>query len=218
MALVLSLTPPGKESAVLESIIADLKKRNYQHTTGDVGFYYLVQALSENNRSDVLYKNTNRDTVGSYGYIIKQGWTSMPEAWDAALTSSMNHCMLGHIQQWFQQYLVGIRPDPSGPGFKKCIISPEVVGDITWCSGAHDSLYGTIKSAWKLENGQFTLDITIPANTSATVYIPAAKQSDVKEGANIAVNSEGIRFDHMEAGKAVFKVESGSYKFRVSSQ
>ena len=215
MALVLGLTPTGTESAVLESLITDLENRNYQQTTGDVGSYYLVQALSENNRSDVLYKNTNRDTVGSYGYIIKQGWTSMTEAWDASLNSSMNHCMLGHIQQWFQQYLAGIRPDPTGPGFKKCIIQPEVVGDITWCKGSHESLYGTVKTAWELKSGYFVLDVTIPANTTASVYIPAVKQSDVMEGASCAVDSEGVRFDHMEAGKAVFEVESGSYKFRV---
>ncbi len=215
MALVLGLTPPDTEAAVLESIIADLKEREYQHTTGDVGYFYLVQALSENNRSDVLYKNTNRDTVGSYGYIIKQGWTSMTEAWEATLTSSMNHCMLGHIQQWFQQCLAGIRPDPTGPGFKKCIIKPEVVGDITWCRGSHESLYGTVKTAWELKDGRFALDVTIPANTTARVYIPTVKQSDVMEGPGYAADSEGILFDRMEAGKAVFKIESGSYKFRV---
>lgn len=215
MALVLGLTPLGTESAVLESIITDLKDRNDQQTTGDVGYYYLVRALSENNRSDVLYKNTNRDTVGSYGFIVKQGWTSMTEAWDASPNSSKNHCMLGHIQQWFQQYLAGIRPDPTGPGFKKCIIKPEVVGDIVWCKGSHTSLYGTIKTAWEIKSGHFVLDVTIPANTTASVYLPAVKQSDVMEGADCAIDSEGVHFDHREAGKAVFKVESGSYTFRL---
>jgi len=215
MALVLGLTPAGKESAVLNSIIKDLKERQYQQTAGDVGFYYLVQALSDRNHSEVLYQITNRDVVGSYGYIVKQGWTSMTEGWDASLNNSLNHCMLGHIQQWFQQCVAGIRPDPSGPGFKKCIIKPEITGDLTWCKGIHTSLYGTIKSFWKLENGHFILNVTIPTNTSATVYVPAVKPSDVMEGTNSAVDSEGIHLEHMEAGKAVFKVESGTYRFKV---
>lgn len=216
MALVFELNPPGTEAAVLEMIIDDLKQRNYQQTAGDVGYHYLVQALSDHDRSDVLYDITNRDNVGSYGYIIKQGWTSLPEAWDATLTSSMNHFMLGHIQQWFQQCLVGIRPDPSAPGFKQCIIKPEVVGDITWCRGSHTSLYGTIESAWKLESNQFVLDVTIPANTTATVYIPAENRAEVLEGRQKAGDSEGVSFDRMEEGRAVFTVGSGRYHFRTA--
>ncbi|MBP8604543.1 MAG: family 78 glycoside hydrolase catalytic domain [Phycisphaerae bacterium] len=213
MALVLGLTPQGKEAEVLETIITDLKQRHYQQTAGDIGYHYLVQALSDNNRSDILYHITNRNEVGSYGYIIKQGWTCLPEAWDATLTSSMNHCMLGHIQQWFQQCLAGIRPDFAGPGFKKCIIKPEITGDIVWCKGTHDTLYGTIKSAWKLENGQFILDVTIPANTSATVYIPMKNDSKVAAESNSS--RKGIHFSHIESDKAVFEIESGSYRFKV---
>lgn len=215
MALVFGLAPKEAESSVLEAIIADLKDRNYQQTAGDVGYHYLVQALSDHGRSDVLYDITNRDVVGSYGYIIKQGWTSMPEAWDATLTSSMNHLMLGHIQQWFQQCLVGIRPDPTSPGFKKCIIKPEVVGDIIWCRGSHTCLYGIIESAWEIENNQFILDVTIPANTSAAVYIPAKIQTEVMEGRKKAANAKGVTFEKMEDSRAVFTVRSGRYQFRV---
>lgn len=215
MALVFGLVPSGTELPVLETIIEDLKQRNYQQTSGDIGYHYLVQALSDYNRSDVIYTLTNRDNVGSYGYIIKQGWTAMPEAWDATLSSSMNHFMLGHIQQWFQQCLAGIRPDSTAPGFKKCIIKPEIVGDITWCRGSHRCLYGTIETAWKLENDQFILDVTIPANTTATVYIPAGTQAEVMEGKKKAVDSKGVTYDRMEGGRAVFTVRSGHYHFRV---
>ena len=213
MALVLGLVPEGREQAVLDSIISDLENRGYQHTSGDVGFYYLVEALSRYGRSDVLYNMARRDTIGSYGYFVKQGWTSLPEAWDASLNSSMNHCMLGHIRQWFQQYICGIRPDPDAAGFQRCVISPVVVGDITWCRGSHRSLYGTVESSWKIDGGRFILDVTIPANTSATVCIPTKDNTQVTEGKLPANQSKGVSFVRMQNGKAVYKVQSGSYTF-----
>ena len=214
MALVLGLTEPPHKNAVLQAIIDDLKRRGWQQTSGDVGYYYLLQALSDYNRNDVIYNIANRDTVGSYGYILRQGWTTMTEAWDASVNSSMNHCMLGQIQQWFQQCLVGIRPDPAAPGFKQCIIRPEPVGNITRCKGSHESPYGTIKSEWIIRNDQFILDVTIPANTTATVYLPTNSRENVLEGAYSADDASGVSFLRTEEGKAVYKVLSGRYYFR----
>jgi hypothetical protein len=166
-------------------------------------------------RSDVIFDMANRTNVGSYGGIIAKGWTSMPEAWDARLTSSMNHFMLGHIQEWFYQSLAGIAPDPTQPGFKKIIIKPEIVGDLTWCRGQYESLYGTIQCEWKIEKGVYNLDVTIPANTTATVYVPAETQTNVYEGQNPAINTAGICFLRMENHRAIFAVEAGQYHFRV---
>lgn len=213
MALVLGLAEPAHREAILQTIIDDLERRGWQQTTGDIGTYYLVQALIDAGRSDVIYSIVNRDEAGSYGYFIKQGWTCLPEAWDAALTSSMNHLMLGHIQQWFQQCLVGIRPDAAGPGFKRFILRPEPVGDVTWCRGSHTCLYGTIESAWRLEDDGFVLEAAIPANTSATVYLPAESAARVFEGAGPATQAEGVRFLRMEDGRAVLEVQSGRYEF-----
>lgn len=215
MALALGLAESGSEAAVLETIVGDLAKRGWQQTAGDIGYHYLVQSLIDAGRSDVIYRIANREEVGSYGYIIRQGWTCLPEAWDATLTSSMNHLMLGHIQQWFQQCLVGIRPDAAGPGFKRFILRPEPVGDVTWCRGSHACLYGTIESDWKLEDGWFVLSTSIPANTTATVYIPAAAGAQVLEGAGPAAEAEGVTFLRMEDGRAVFAVQSGGYRFRA---
>jgi hypothetical protein len=213
MALVFGLNPEGTDFAVLNTILEDLKQRNYQQTAGDVGYHYLVQALSNFDQSDVLYRITDRDNVGSYGYFIKQGWTSLPEAWDATLTSSMNHLMLGHILQWFQQGLAGIRPDPTGPGFKKSIIKPEIVGDMTWCKGTVASPYGKIETSWKVDNRRFILEVVIPTPTTATVFIPASDPADVMEGNRRAVNSAGVTFERKEGRNAVFTILSGQYRF-----
>jgi alpha-L-rhamnosidase len=216
MSLTAGLVPPQYQEAVLNKIVQEIRSRGNQQTAGDIGYTYLLTALREMGRSDVIFDMANRTNIGSYGGILAKGWTSMPEAWDARLGSSMNHFMLGHIQQWFYQSLAGIAPDPTDPGFKKIVIKPEVVGDLTWCRGHYESLYGTIQSEWKIKNGFFTLDLIVPANTTATVYIPAQIQTDVFEGKQPATNTAGVRFLRMEKRKAVFAVESGHYHLRTS--
>lgn len=215
MSLAAGLVDPQYKQAVLNKIVEDIRARGNQQTSGDVGYTYLLTALRQMDRSDVIFDMANRTNIGSYGGILAKGWTSMPEAWDALLTSSMNHFMLGHIQQWFYESLAGIAPDPAQPGFKNIIIRPEVVGNLTWCRGQYESLYGTIRSEWKIQKGYLNLDITIPANSTATVYIPAKAQTDVVEGTLPASNAPGVQFLRMANGKAVFAVESGRYQFRT---
>jgi alpha-L-rhamnosidase len=123
MALALGLAPDEHRAAIARKVVDELRSRNYQQTSGDVGFRYLLEALMDTGHSDVVFSMINRDSMGSYGGIVKQGWTTMPEAWDIQLGSSLNHCMLGHVQQWFWQDLAGIRPDPTGPGFRNSSFS-----------------------------------------------------------------------------------------------
>jgi hypothetical protein len=211
MSLAAGLVDPQHQEAVLKKVIEDIRTRGNQQTSGDIGHTYLITALRQMGRSDVIFDMTHRTNVGSYGGIIAKGWTSMPEAWDARLTSSMNHFMLGHIQEWFYESLVGIQPDPAEPGFKKIIIKPEIAGDLTGCRGQYESLYGTIQSAWRIEKGDYDLDVA----TAATVYIPAETQAGVYEGRTPAAEAEGVHFLRMENHRAVFAVESGRYHFRV---
>ncbi len=213
MALVFSLPPPQTRRAVLQAILDDLEKRNWQQTAGDIGFPYLVKALSDFGCSDVLWRITNRTEVGSYGGILKQGWTCLPEAWDATVTSSMNHLMLGHIQQWFQQDLVGIRPHPQAAGFKKILVRPEPAGDLTWCSGSHRSCYGLMEVSWSRKAETFHLEISIPCNTTAEVYLPADSLESVYLNGRKFSNSQYAVFRELKDGRAVFTLLSGHYTF-----
>lgn len=213
MALALGLVPPGHEQAVLDRIVADLRARGNQQTAGDIGFVYLLETLAKFGRHDVLYNITSRTNMGSYGFIVNNGWTAMPEAWDANTGASMNHCMLGHIQQWFLGSLAGIRPEPLAPGFARFIISPEPVGKVIWARGQYESVRGRIASAWKIEDGRIRLSVTIPPNTSAVVFVPASKPEEVQESGKPAAQAEGVKFLRYERGKAVFEVGSGSYEF-----
>jgi hypothetical protein len=216
MALALGMVPPGHEQAVLDCIIADLRQRGNQQTAGDIGFVYLIEALVKSGRHDVLHDIVSRTNMGSYGFIVNNGWTAMPEAWDANTGASMNHCMLGHIQQWFLGSLAGIRPEPLSPGFARFIISPEPVGEVKRASGEYLSIRGRIASSWRIEDHRFHLSVSIPPNTSAMVCVPASTPVDVQESGRAAAESVGVRFLRHEDGKAVFEVCSGKYEFVAS--
>lgn len=122
--------------------------------------------------------------------------------------------MLGQIQEWFYHDLAGIGGDPAGAGFKKIIIRPQPVGDINWVKAEYDSIRGKIVSDWQRARGQFTLRVTIPANTTATVSVPATSADRVTESGRPAARSKGVKFLGTENGSAVFEIESGSYVFK----
>jgi len=199
--------------AVLASLVRDLESRGYAMTAGDVGFRFLLQALALGGRSDAIYRMINQDEQPGYGYQLKKGATSLTEAWDANNSSSHNHFMLGQVTEWFYKDLAGIDCDPSGPGFKKIVIHPAPVGDLAWVKGGYSSIRGRIVSEWKRDGDKFTLKVSIPANTTATVFVPAKSADEVKESGKPAKQSEGVKFLGPEKDRAVFAVESGEYVF-----
>ena len=213
MPLALGLVPEPLQDRVLDRLIADVRDRGYRVTAGDVGFSYLVRALTDAERGDVLYRMAKQPDGPGYLYQLKQQATALTEAWNADPASSQNHCMLGHIEDWFFRGLAGIRPDPAGPGFARIIIRPQPIKGLTWASGSYDSIRGRIAAAWKRENGNFLLDITIPANTTATVFLPARDPATVTESGHPAGLSEAVRLLRAEAETAVYAVGSGAYHF-----
>ena len=178
-------------------------------TAGDIGFRFLLQALVQGGRSDVIYRMINQDEKPGYGYQLKTGATALTEFWDAKRTGSHNHFMLGHITEWFYKDLCGIDSDLAEPGFKKILIKPTPVGDLTWAKASYKSPHGTIVSHWQRDEDAFELSITIPANTTATVYIPARSAED----ATAVGDTKGVSFMRMEDAQAVFSVNSGIYRF-----
>ena len=122
---------------------------------------------------------------------------------------------LGSVGEWMVDTAAGIDSDAQRPGFKHIVIQPRPDGGLTFARATYDSIRGRIASDWKINDGTFTLNVTIPANTTATVYIPAADKSKVLEGGRLADKTDGIKFLRMEDGSAVFAVESGTYRFAV---
>ncbi len=210
IALVMDLAPAADRAKVLEKIVADVHQRGNALTAGDVGYRYLLRALADGDRSDVIFEINNQSEKPGYGYQLKQGATSLTEAWDAGRGSSQNHFMLGQIVEWFYHDLAGIRGDPSGPGYKKIIIKPAIVGDLSFVRASYDSMHGEIKSEWRRNGGTLILKVTVPANTTATVWVPA------REGSKVECSSGGksARTLGRRAGYDVFDIPSGSYEFR----
>jgi alpha-L-rhamnosidase len=153
--------------------------------------------------------------------MVEQGATTVWELWngntaDPAMNSGNHVMQIGDLAVWMYEYLAGIRADPENPGFKHAIIHPYPAGDLTFVTGTHKTMYGALNSSWKRDKGQFTLEIAVPANTTATVWVPAKDAASVTESGRKPAEVKGVKFVRSEAGSAVFEVESGVYTFRSS--
>jgi hypothetical protein len=211
LPLVMNICEPGNRRAVLDAIVSDI--RQHGNTAGDVGYRYLLRALAEGGRSDVIFDMNNQSSRPGYGYQLKMGATSLTEAWDANPADSQNHFMLGQIMEWFYGDLAGISSDPAGPGFKRIIIRPQPVGDLTWVKASYDSTHGRIASDWEKNGGAFTLHLEVPVNTTATVYLPARNAGTVTEGGRLASEAACVHFVRQENDKVIYEVNSGKYEF-----
>jgi hypothetical protein len=212
LPLVFGIVEPAHSNAVLAALVRDVESRGYQMTAGDVGFRFLLLALAQGGHSEAIYKMINQDERPGYGFMLKRGATSLTEAWDANLTSSHNHFMLGQITEWFYKDLVGIDCDPAGPGFKQIIIKPSPVGDLTFAQASYNSARGKISVRWERSSRNFRLKAGIPANTTATVYLPA-QPGEIKEGNRPLAASPGTKLLARDATRAVISIESGQYDF-----
>lgn len=194
-------------------IVKDMESRGYQQTSGDVGFYYLIDALAKAGLHDLIYENTNRREEGSYGFIIDRGWNSMPEAWNAHTGVSMNHCMLGHIQKWFYHDLLGIKQSEMSTGFKDIVICPAFPNKLDRVKGHYESVYGRIRVEWEKTDGNISLKTEIPSNTRAIVSIPAISLSGLRERGVSLDKAMGIKQRTLQNGRAHIRIGSGSYHF-----
>jgi hypothetical protein len=183
MALCADVVPRSDRAALVEEIVADLKTRNWQQTPGDVGHVYFIRALAEAGRSEVLHRVYARDGLGSYGGILKKGLTSLPETWDAMMDGyqSLNHCMLGHVIEWFYGYVAGIRPQPGTVGWKQVLIAPNP-GPLSRAASKLDTPRGRIASRWQVRDGEFQLEVDIPKAVTATAVLPSGDTKSLRSG------------------------------------
>ncbi|MHB8974599.1 MAG: alpha-L-rhamnosidase-related protein [Pirellulaceae bacterium] len=183
MALCADVVPQADRARLIEEIVADLQQRGWQQTPGDVGHVYLIRALAEAGRSDVLHRVYARDGLGSYGGILQKGLTALPETWDATMdgNASLNHCMLGHVLEWYYGYVAGVRQAPGGIGWKHVLIAPQP-GPLTSAEATFRSPAGSLVSRWRIDKETFYLEVEIPAGVTATAVMPSGKSCPLQPG------------------------------------
>jgi hypothetical protein len=213
MPLALGLVPANQQAAVLSSLVGAVTAAKNQVTAGDIGFAYVIRALSQAGRGDVIYSMLKQSTGPGYLDQIKNGATSLTEAWDANPADSQNHAMLGHAEEWLYNGLGGINPDPTGPGFKKFFIRPQPQTGLVSVDAEYHSIRGLIVSNWQQGATGLTLSVTVPVNTTATITIPTKNPAAVTESGAPAATAAGVISNTAQASALELVVGSGQYVF-----
>lgn len=156
---------------VFMNLVKDVEAHGNRLTTGDVGNRYLIQTLANYGADELIYKMFNHEEAPGYGFQLKFGATTLTEQWDPRQGSSWNHFMMGQIDEWFFNSLAGIRPYVKN-GYQIVGIAPKPVGDLKYVKCSYDTPYGVITVDWTHENGTFTLNLSVPVNTTAVVTLP----------------------------------------------
>lgn len=212
MPLSLGMVDEKYEEAVLANFIQQIAADNEAITAGDVGFHYMVDALTRFGYSELLYEMNNRDDVPGYGYQLKQGATSLAESWQALTSKSMNHLMLGHLMEWFYQGLGGIYQAPGSVAYKKLLLKPQPVKDLDYANVSFDSPYGTVLSNWTQNENTFEYTVTIPVNTSARVILPFQGDTKVKQ-LQEPLSTEKVK--KINGIQNAYELQAGEYQFKV---
>ena len=221
LALYFDLLPAEKRELAAGHLIKALGEKDWHLSTGFVGLSYLLPTLTQMGHLEIAYHLLTNDTFPSWGYSIKHGATSIWERWDGWTAekgfqdpgmNSFNHYAFGSVGRWLFGTVAGIETD--GPGYKHIVIRPQPGGGMNYAKATYDSIAGRIESCWRIDCGEFELDVTIPANTTATIYISAKDAESVLEGGWPASPDRiGLRFVEMQDQTAVFQVGSGQYRF-----
>jgi alpha-L-rhamnosidase len=213
VALYTKMAPATLEPLLVDKLVKDIEARNWHLSTGFLGTPFLLFALADHGRTDVAYRLLLNDTYPSWGYMLSKGATTWWERWngdtgDPAM-NSYNHYAFGSVIAWVYRYAAGIDTAPDSPGFKEIVIHPHLDAHMTSARAEYDSIYGKIISDWNAAPaGPFSLRVTIPANTSAKVFLPAMAGAHLTESGNPVEAKE-------EHGSYVVGVGSGSYSFEV---
>ena len=213
VTLYTHLAPPSLEPVMVDKLVKDIEGRDWHLSTGFLGTPFLLFTLADHGRSDVAYSLLLNETYPSWGYMLSKGATTWWERWngdtgDPAM-NSYNHYAFGSVVAWVYRYAAGIDTSVSRPGFKEIVIHPHLDSKMSSARAAYDSVYGKIVSDWKgTPSGPFSLNVTIPPNTLASVFLPAIGDSRVTESGNpIKTRPEG--------GALVVRIGSGTYNFEV---
>lgn len=221
LALYFDLLPVELRSSAAAHLLANIHAHDDHLTCGFVGISYLQRVLTECGGTELAYTLLEQRSYPGWLYSVLQGATTIWERWDGfhhekglqdPSMNSFNHYSLGSVGEWLFATVAGIGLDPAHPGFAKVVIHPQPGGSLTWAEARHRSLHGLIKTRWERAAGVFTLAVTIPPNSSAIVYLPAA---EAWEGGLPLAAASGITGIAADDGQLRCELTSGSYLFTM---
>jgi len=226
LPLYLNMVPEEKREQVKDTLLHNIQIVHHNHlNTGIVGTRYIMDVLTDIGYHELAYKLVTQTTYPSWGYMIKEGATTLWERWQymaGAGMNSHNHIMLGTVDSWFYKALAGINLDLSSPGFEEIVIKPILLDGMNLASASLNTVRGVISSRWRKCKDSLTLEVVIPGNCMARVYIAVLDDADdfviSEDEKNIWFNGsfeekEGIVSGNREGDYVVFTVKPGSYKF-----
>ncbi len=214
-ALYTGLTPKNETENAVSELINNLEDHGGHLTTGIYGTKYSLDVLSKYGHAEIAGRMVSQESFPGWGNMLKSGATTLWEHWEFSdNTYSHNHPMFGSVSEWFYRWVAGIQADPSAVGFDRIVIQPQIISDVNWVRAHYNSVHGKIISEWNRDENSFNLNITIPVNTTATVYIPAGDITGIKEGGADISGVKDVEFVKMENGHAVFRIGSGFYSFQ----
>jgi len=222
LALAWGLAPEGHEQAIADSLARDvMEKHGGHHSTGIMGSRHLYWALSEYGHGDVAMTMLHQLDYPSIGYLFSLGATTLWECWSEPEIDqqegprSANHPMQGGFDAWFFYGVAGILPSEQGVGFKHIVFKPQLLPGPRWARASYRSMHGLITSHWRGEGEWLLWDITVPPNTTATVYLPAADAAAVTESGQPLESVPEIQVVGRSGDYVVLEVASGKYRLEA---
>ncbi len=224
LALNFDMLPESLRTQAASRLADNVKSYNEHLTTGFLGTPYLCHVLTRFGYDSIAYKLLLQQTYPSWLYPVKMGATTIWERWDGIKPdssfetpgmNSFNHYSYGAIGDWMYRSMVGLDTYEDGVGYKHIKIQPHIGGNFSKASASLETYYGRLSCEWKIDSSAIMMDIEIPANTKANVYIPAAKGNSITESGKEINSVKDITLIGNEDGYMVLEVGSGKYHFVV---
>jgi len=225
LALQFDMLPEPLRKQAAERLAQNIKDYDYHLTTGFLGTPYLCHVLSRYGYTSIAYRLLLQDSYPSWLYPVKMGATTIWERWDGMRPdstfetpdmNSFNHYAYGAIGDWMYRVVAGIDTYEDGAGYRHSRIGPHPGGGLSYAGADLQTGYGLLSSHWRQEKEELFIDLTIPANTTSTFYIPAPEGGLITEGDHPLAASPDIRVENVERGYLVVRLGSGQYHFKVS--
>ncbi len=213
-ALFSDILSEAQRPRALNFLLKDIDEHDSHLTTGIFGTRYMLELLSVWGHTETAYRIVNQTTFPGWGHMLENGATTLWEHWEFSdNTFSHNHPMFGSVSQWFYNWLGGIQAHPDAIGFDHIIIRPQIPKDLQWVNCSYDSVRGKITSHWRKTDRAVILDIELPANTTADVYLPCGHPEAIRENNMPVGQVPGIQFERGDKNTSVYRVPSGRYQF-----